>query len=124
MSRNVQNQPQRLKFRVCSQLSSLPAQCMDQWQVSRVGHQVPGKRGDAGSGEWAAPAEDIRLSADFGKPSRGPALLAGVGLGWYRDMKPFWRKRCALQTLAQWMESASSKTSTEDPMSPGSGAPQ
>ncbi|NCF56308.1 MAG: hypothetical protein GWP41_08625 [Planctomycetia bacterium] len=117
--------------------NAIPAPLGDHWYVQEKGEiedprqggavdvsAIYDSAGDAGSGEWAAPAEDIRLSADFGKPSRGPALLAGVGLGWYRDMKPFWRKRCAIQTLAQWMESASSKTSTEDPMSPGLGAPQ
>lgn len=61
--------------------------------------------------EWEVDADLMNLSADFGKPSRGPALLAGVGLGWFKDMKPFWRKRCPIQTLSQWRQAAASADS-------------
>ena len=53
---------------------------------------------------WMADHEQMRVSADFGSPSRAPALLAGIGLGWYRDMRPIWRKRCPSQTLQHWSE--------------------
>lgn len=53
---------------------------------------------------WQVDHDDMRVSADFGSPTRAPALLAGIGLGWYRDLRPIWRKRCPSQTLQQWNE--------------------
>ncbi len=54
------------------------------------------------SHQWSVDSEQMLVSGDFGASSRAPALLAGVGLGWYRDLRPIWRKRCPSQTLQQW----------------------
>lgn len=100
--------------------NALPSPHGDHWYVQAKTEATDPRKGaepeidviydsidDAAAYDWSGNAEEIRLSADFGKPSRGPALLAGVGLGWFRDMKPFWRKRCPLQTLAEWRKSHS-----------------
>ena len=53
---------------------------------------------------WSVDRQSMVVSADFGAPSRAPALLAGVGLGWYRDLRPLWRKRCRCGSLQQWID--------------------
>lgn len=52
--------------------------------------------------QWSGDLDAMMVSADFGSPSRAPALLAGIGLGWYRDLRPLWRKRCPAQSHQQW----------------------
>jgi hypothetical protein len=37
--------------------------------------------------------ETLRIAADAGEASAGTALVAGLGLGWWRDPRPIWRKR-------------------------------
>lgn len=66
--------------------------------------------------QWNIDSSEMMVSADFGSPSRAPALLAGIGLGWYRDLRPLWRKRCPVQTLQQWNEyrSASQQVSGQE----------
>ncbi len=53
---------------------------------------------------WLDGCGEMMVSADFGAPTRAPALLAGIGLGWYRDLRPIWRKRCPSQPLHQWCQ--------------------
>ncbi len=103
---------------------AIPSPLGDHWYVADDSSCADPRNGDApeldviydasqasGAHEWGGDADKIMLSADFGAPSRGPALLAGVGLGWFRDMKPFWRKRCPVQTLSHWRNSDSTSES-------------
>ena len=109
---------------------ALPAPHGDHWYIPETDSVADPRKGDAPDPEaiydsaddasaldWDVDADHVHVSADFAQPSRGPALLAGVGLGWFKDMKPFWRKRCPIQTLAEWrqsMESADPQTTEQD----------
>ena len=44
--------------------------------------------------------ESRLIAADAGLASSGTAILAGLGLGWWRDPRPIWRKRRPPQPLA------------------------
>ncbi|MDE0959639.1 MAG: FGGY family carbohydrate kinase [Planctomycetota bacterium] len=63
---------------------------------------------------WSVDRDEMVVSADFGCLSRAPALLAGVGLGWYRDMRPMWRKRCRCETLQSWIDRFTDELGTSD----------
>jgi sugar (pentulose or hexulose) kinase len=108
-------------------VGALPSPHGDHWYVPEVEETADPRTGalpdpeviydsvdDASAADWNGDVDAIRLCADFARPSRGPALLAGVGLGWFKDMKPFWRKRCPIQTLGQWREAAGATSHEQD----------
>ncbi|MGE4613416.1 MAG: FGGY family carbohydrate kinase [Planctomycetota bacterium] len=63
---------------------------------------------------WNPDAGSMTVSADFGAASRAPALLAGVGLGWFRDLRPLWRKRCKTVALEHWLDRCAESSGSSD----------
>ena len=68
--------------------------------------------------------DDLRIAADAGEASCGTAIAAGLGLGWWRDPRPIWRKRRpperlgdrrarALETSAESLHPAADPTEEE-----------
>lgn len=56
---------------------------------------------------WFSPGRlpgEVQVSIDAGGPSGGPALQAGLGIGWWRDSRVLWRKHRRAQTPADFLE--------------------
>ncbi|MFN0057040.1 MAG: hypothetical protein ACKVX7_01160 [Planctomycetota bacterium] len=48
---------------------------------------------------------DVRIAADAGRPTSGAAIQAGIGLGWWRDLRTLWRKKRAPRSYDDWRAS-------------------
>ncbi len=67
--------------------------------------------------EWASPPDgDVWFAWDCGGPTAGVAVQAGIGLGWWRDLRGLWRKRRAPVDYEDW------HNSLVDPESPADDA--
>lgn len=52
---------------------------------------------------WTAPpVGDVWFAWDCGGPSAGPAIQAGLGLGWWRNLRALWRKRRSPIDFEDW----------------------
>ena len=96
---------------------ALPSPLGDHWYHREAEEGADPRRGgvpvadvvyDADRVDWKEleqiDAESMQVSADFGCTSRAPALLAGVGLGWFKDIRPIWRKRCKTRSLRRCLD--------------------
>ena len=61
--------------------------------------------------------DDVAIAADAGRAGAGSAIVAGFGLGWWRDPRPIWRKRRPARPRAEW-EAARAAASTHEDLSP------
>lgn len=69
-----------------------------QWTID---FREPGRTQD-----WPdAPEGDVWFAWDSGGPSAGPAIQAGLGVGWWRDLRALWRKRRAPIDYLDWVPS-------------------
>jgi hypothetical protein len=50
-------------------------------------------RGPSGGPDLSACPGSLLVAPDAGEASAGTAILAGVGIGWWRDLRPIFRKR-------------------------------
>ena len=53
------------------------------------------------------------VACDAGAASTGTGIIAGLGLGWWRDPRPIWRKRRPARPLSAWREEQASGLAPE-----------
>ncbi len=68
----------------------------ERWVLDTRAEEIPERWRERG---W----EPVLVAADAGGPSAGAAIQAGLGLGWWRDLRVLWRKRRPPIPMEEWL---------------------